>query len=409
MNVIRAMRSPGFWPRWGAKIFSGHDPMAAGLLLLLLSFGLIMMTTASVALSEKNFGEPFHYFYRQGFSCFIGVTLALIITRIPLRIWHRFDPLLLLLGLVMLMMPLMPEIGMQANGSARWIDLGPVALQPSEPFKFFILLYIAGYLDRRHRQLRETFIGFFVPASIVAFSCFLLLMEPDFGTSVVIASSTMGMLFIGGVSLWRFVFWLLASGAVFASLIAQSSYRMQRMLVFLDPWSDPFNHGFQLTQALIAYGRGGWFGEGLGSGLQKLFYLPEAHTDFIFAVISEELGLIAGVILIAVFYLFVRRAFQIGIAAERSGNYYAAYIAYGCGLFIGVQAFFNLGVNLGVLPTKGLTLPFISYGNNSIIVCCMLGGLLLRVPREMRSGLPADQPDRSVSLSRFHSPLAARV
>ena len=385
MSAVWVNQALGLGRRWGSRLFYGHDPMMVGVLLSLLAFGLLMMTTASVSLGEKNFGEPFHYFYRQSFSCFLGITLAIILTQIPLHIWRRFDLLLLLAGLSLLVMTLIPDIGHQVNGSARWIKLGSVSLQPSEPFKFFILLYIAGYLDRRHRQLRETFIGFFVPASIVAFSCFLLLMEPDFGTAVVVASATMGMLFIGGVSLWRFIFWLLASGAAFALLIVQSSYRMQRLMVFLDPWSDPFNHGFQLTQALIAYGRGGWFGEGLGAGLQKMFYLPEAHTDFIFAVASEELGLVAGALLIAVFYLFVRRAFQIGIAAEREGNHYAAYVAYGCGLFIGIQAFFNLGVNLGMLPTKGLTLPFISYGNNSLIVCCMLGGLLLRAEREIHT------------------------
>jgi cell division protein FtsW len=279
---------------------------------------------------------------------------------------------------------LIPGVGRQVNGSIRWLHLGFFNLQASELVKLFVIVYLAGYLVRRGEEVRTTLKGFLKPLAILTLFAVLLLLEPDFGTTAVMFATALGLMFLGGVRLWQFSALLAAVVAVLGGVALSSPYRLERLTTFLDPWADPFNSGFQLTQALIAIGRGEWLGVGLGGSIQKLFYLPEAHTDFLFAVLAEELGLLGVTVVIALFTLVVWRAFVIAYRAEQSGNRFAAYLAYGIGMWIGLQAFINMGVNMGALPTKGLTLPLMSYGGSSIVVMCMAVALLMRVDYETR-------------------------
>jgi len=248
----------------------------------------------------------------------------------------------------------------------------------------FVLIYLAGYLVRRSHEVRTAVRGFVKPMLILTLICTLLLAEPDFGAAAVMLAAAMGMMFLGGVRFWQFGVLMVCVALALAALIYTSPYRLERLTAFMNPWADPFASGFQLTQALIAFGRGEWFGVGLGNGIQKLFYLPEAHTDFLFAVMAEELGLIGSLFVIFLFGLIVVRAFVIGRRAERVEKKFEAYLAYGLGLWIGIQAFINIGVNMGVLPTKGLTLPFMSYGGSSLLVMCVVMALLIRVDYETK-------------------------
>jgi cell division protein FtsW len=304
--------------------------------------------------------------------------------KLPMMFWEYISVPCLIIGIFLLVLVLIPSVGREVNGSFRWIGIGPIALQASEPIKLFIVAYLAGYLVRHNESVKISFAGFIRPIGILTLIVGLLLLEPDFGAGVVLFATALGMLFMGGVPISRFIAWVSVAIVSLFSLAILSPYRLQRLMSFADPWQDPFNSGFQLTQALIAFGRGEWFGVGLGSSVQKLFYLPEAHTDFIFAVLAEELGLIGSVIVILLYSFIIWRAFVIGQLAEYAGKLFSAYFAYGIGLIIGIQAYINLGVNMGVLPTKGLTLPLMSYGGNSIIVSCMLIGILLRIAFENR-------------------------
>jgi cell division protein FtsW len=361
------------------------DPLLLGAFVTLVVLGLVMVASSSAAISERSFGEPLHYFWRQCAAVAIGVALGCGALRVPLAVWERHSMHLLGLSAFLLVVVLVPGIGREVNGSMRWIDLGPVSLQGSEPAKLGVIAYMAGYLVRQGDKVRGSFGGFIAPILVATGMAFLLLLEPDYGGAVVMFATILGMLFMGGVPLKRFCAWMLAALAVLAILALHSPYRMQRLTSFIDPWQDPFHSGFQLTQALIAFGRGEWLGVGLGGGVQKLFYLPEAHTDFVFAVLGEEFGL-AGTVLVILLYAFVLwRTFVIAAAAEQAGRIYAAHLSYGIGLLIGLQSFVNMGVNMGVLPTKGLTLPLVSYGSNSMILCCLLFALLLRVELENRS------------------------
>ena len=361
-----------------------YDAWLMIVILLLIGLGLIMVASSSIAIADRQFNEPLHYFWRQSFSVVIGLSLIAAALKIPLSVWEFLSVPLLVLGLLLLVMVLIPGVGREVNGSTRWINFGSLSLQASEPVKFFVIAYLAGYMVRHGEHVRNNFAGFIRPICVLTIVSGLLLLEPDYGSCVVLFATALGMLFMGGVPLGRFFAWVLTAISVLASLAVLSPYRMQRLMSFSDPWQDPFNSGFQLTQALIAFGRGDWFGVGLGSSVQKLFYLPEAHTDFIFSVFAEEFGLLGSVFLILLFSFLVWRAFVIGYIAEHMGKLFAAYLAYGIGLIIGIQAFFNMGVNLGVLPTKGLTLPLMSYGGNSLIITCLLLGILLRVEVENR-------------------------
>jgi cell division protein FtsW len=365
-------------------LFRPYDAWLMTVIFLLIGLGLVMVASSSIAIADRQFHEPLHYFWRQMFSVTIGLSFIIAALKIPLSVWDFLSVPLLVLGLLLLLLVLIPGIGREVNGSTRWIDLGSLALQASEPVKLCVIVYLAGYMVRHGEHVRNNFAGFIRPICVLTIVAGLLLLEPDYGSCVVLFATALGMLFMGGVPLGRFFAWVLTAVVALASLAVLSPYRIQRLMSFVDPWQDPFDSGFQLTQALIAFGRGDWFGVGLGSSVQKLFYLPEAHTDFVFSVFAEEFGLLGTTILILLFSFLVWRAFVIGHIAERMGKPFAAYLAYGIGLIIGVQVFINMGVNLGVLPTKGLTLPLLSYGGNSMVITCLLLGILLRVEVENR-------------------------
>ena len=361
-----------------------YDSWLIGIIIFLIFFGLTMVASSSSTIAEKNFQNPLFFFWRQMFSVCIGITIAFFILKIPMNIWQKASVPMLFFGLFLLLLVLLPGIGREVNGSLRWIYFGSFAVQASEPIKIIIIAYLAGYMVRQEQQIRNSFSGFVRPIIILTMVSGLLLLEPDYGACVVLFVTTLGMLFIGGVPLSRFFAWGLVAITSLLSLAVLSPYRLQRLMSFSDPWQDPFNHGFQLTQALIAFGRGDWFGVGLGGSVQKLFYLPEAHTDFVFAVMAEEFGLFGSTLVLLMFCFLVWRAFVIGHVAEKMGQSFSANFAFGCGLIIGIQAFINIGVNMGVLPTKGLTLPLMSYGGNSIIVTCVLLAILLRIDYENR-------------------------
>lgn len=353
--------------------------------LALLGLGVVMVGSASVSIADRQMGEPLYYLIRQAMYVGLGLGLAYVAMRIPLHVWERSGPIFLIGGVLLLLLVLVPGFGRNVNGSTRWLDIGPVSLQVSEMVKLALIIYLGGYLLRHGEAVRTTVSGFLRPLSVVGLLGLLCLMEPDFGAAVVMTATAMGMLFLGGVRLWLFGLLLIPAFSLAAFLAISSPYRLERLTAFMNPWADPFNSGFQLTQALIAFGRGEWFGVGLGGSIQKLFYLPEAHTDFLFAVMAEELGLVGGVVVILLFALLVWRAFSIGRAADKAGEVFGTHVAYGIGLWLGFQTFINIGVNMGVLPTKGLTLPLMSYGGSSILASCLAVALLLRVDFEVRA------------------------
>jgi len=356
------------------------DMWLLGITLLLIALGLVMVTSASVSIAERQMGDSFYFFWRQSAHVVIGLLLGYSVLHIRLVYWERLGSYLLLAGFALLAAVLI--FGREVNGSVRWLAVGPINLQPSELIKIFMVVYMAGYLVRRGDEVRYSIKGFLKPMALVGIICILLLLEPDFGAAVVIAATVVGMMFLAGVRLWQFGILFSLMLACLALLAISSPYRVERLTSFVNPWENPFDSGYQLTQALIAFGRGEWFGVGLGGSVQKLFYLPEAHTDFLFAVLAEELGLLGVVLVIALFAVIVWRAFVIGRAAMRDSNYFGAYLSFGIGIWLGLQAFINLGVNMGILPTKGLTLPLMSYGGSSIVVSCMACALLLRVSHE---------------------------
>lgn len=361
-----------------------YDPRLLGLSLALLTAGLIMVASASVTLAERLHAAPLYYFQRQLSAVLAGLLLGCAILKIPLSWWEKYSTIMLFLAIALLALVLFPGLGREVNGSRRWLSLGPVNLQCSEPAKVFIIAYLAAYMARRERRLRSTFIEFLRPLAVVTLPAFLLLSEPDYGAAVIIFLAALGMLFMTGAPWSRFLVGAPLVVAGLAASAALSSYRLARLQAFIDPWQDPFDSGYQLIQSLIAFGRGEWLGVGLGGSVQKLFYLTQAHTDFIFAIAAEELGLAFILPLILAFFLLSHRAFAIGRDACRAGKSFAAYLAYGAGLVLGIQAFVHMGVNVGMLPTKGLPLPLFSYGVNSVLASCALIALLLRIDFETR-------------------------
>jgi len=364
-------------------------PLLAGCLALL-GLGLVMITSASSEVAAVQSGNPLYHMIRHLIYLVIGLGAAGVVMMIPLATWQRMGWLLLIGAFGLLVMVLIPGIGREVNGSSRWIGFGAFNVQPSEIAKVFVVLYLAGYLVRRQAEVRESWAGFFKPFVVLLPMAGLLLLEPDFGATVVMMGAAAAMLFLGGVGLFRFALMVaLAVGAVVV-LVQTQEYRLQRLITFTDPWADQFGSGYQLTQALIAFGRGEWFGVGLGNSIQKQFYLPEAHTDFVFAVLAEELGLIGALATVGLFVFVSVRALYIGLWAEKAKQLFAAYVAYGLAfLWIG-QFLINIGVNVGLLPTKGLTLPFLSYGGSSLVICCVSLGLLLRIEWERRTQLGSE-------------------
>ena len=355
------------------------DPVIVTVCLALLSLGLVMVASASVGIADRNFSNPFYYLQRQLLFVVIGLVAAALVYRIRLVQWEKSGVALLGFALFLLVLVLIPGIGKTVNGSTRWISLGLLNLQVSEVVKLFLLIYVAGYLVRHGEEVRTSLRGFIKPMLMVGLAGLLLLLEPDFGSTVVIMGTVLAMTFLGGVRFIQFASFMTLFGASALMLIISSPYRMERLTSFMNPWADPFDTGFQLTQSLIAIGTGSWWGTGLGGSVQKLFYLPESHTDFLFAVLAEELGFIGVCFVILMFTVLFFRIFKIGLQAEKSGNRFAAYLAYGIGVWLALQAVINMGVNMGLMPTKGLTLPLMSYGGSSLVVCCMAIGLLLRI------------------------------
>ena len=373
-------------------------PQADVLLLViagaLLCAGLVIMTSASISLAERNNGAPLFYLERQVLAAALGLAGAWCMWRIPTEIWARIGLLLVIGAVALLVIVLVPGFGHTVNGSTRWLNIGGVSLlQVSEPARLLMLMYISGYAVRHAAELRRHFLGFLKPMLLIGVVCGLLLAQPDFGAAVVMLIITLAVLFIGGARLRDFLVFSTAVASALLALAVSSPYRMARITAFLDPWADPYNSGFQLTQSLIAIGSGEWFGVGLGSSVQKLFYLPEAHTDFVFAVIAEEFGLVGSVLLIALFSALVWRALEISRESALCGRLYQSHLAFGFAIWQGVQVFINIGVNMGILPTKGLTLPLISYGRSSLIVTLIGLGLLLRIDRENRE-LAAESSSR---------------
>lgn len=360
------------------------DPWLASTGLALICLGTIMVASSSIAVADRDTGEPLYFLFQHLAALSIGAVGAIVAIVVPTMQWYRMNWLMLLAGLGLLTLVLVPGFGQTVNGSTRWLEIGPVGLQASEPAKLALIIYLAGYAVRQQRDLARSFLGFAKPMLVVGLACVLLLGEPDFGAVVVLTTTSLGILFAAGARLRDFTVAVASSGLAFAALAVSQTYRIERIMTFRDPWNDPFASGYQLVHSLIAIGRGDWFGVGLGASVQKLFYLPEAHTDFVFAVLAEELGLVGATLVIALFGVLVYRAIRLGQQALANGFPFQGLLAIGIGLMLGIQASINIGVNTGLLPTKGLTLPLISYGRSSTVVTVIALGLLLRIYHETR-------------------------
>lgn len=359
------------------------DPVLLTIVTVLLLGGFVILASASITIADNSTGDPFFYLERQLIAATIGAAAGLFCLFVPMRAWQSLGPLILLVGLALLFVVLVPGIGYEVNGSTRWVRVGVMNLQVSEPARLCLLVYLAGYVVRQQKVLKEKFVGFLRPMLVLSLGCALLLAEPDFGAAIVLLATALIVLFVAGARIRDFLLFFSTALIAMVVLALTSPYRMKRLTGFLDPWADPFDSGFQLTQSLIAIGTGEWFGVGLGNGVQKLFYLPEAHTDFVFAVFAEEFGLLGSLVLIALFLALLWRIFSLAMRAADAERFFEAYLAIGLGTWLGLQAFINVGVNMGLLPTKGLTLPLISYGRSSLIVTMVAIGLLLRIHHEL--------------------------
>lgn len=364
------------------------DLLLLGVTAALVLLGVLGVYSASISYAAERAGWSAYYLVRQGSYLVVAVALASALAFVPLEQMRRLAGAGMVFGLAALVLVLVPGIGREVNGAMRWVSLGPLALQPSEFIKPLFVLYTASLLSRETQvelgnRARLLLVG---PVTTLVLICGLLLLEPDFGAAVVLVATATGVLLVAGLSWRHFAYLIAGCGCMLALLAVTSPYRMARLTAFVDPWADPFGDGFQLTQALMAFGRGGWFGVGLGESVQKLFYLPEAHTDFLLAILAEELGLVGVLVVLMLFSVLVLRIFSIAHRALRDGARFSALLAYGIGLLIGIQAFVNMGVNMGLLPTKGLTLPLMSYGGSSLIANAVAIGLVLRVDHERRHG-----------------------
>jgi len=360
-----------------------YDSLIISSVLCLIALGLLMVGSASMVISDRQYGFAFYYLIRQVIYVSLGIVVAWVATRVPLRLWEKYSRSLCLFGLFVLLLVLVPGIGRTVNGSRRWIHLGIVSLQVSEFVKLTAVLYLSSYLARFRNQVKESLSGFIKPMILLAIIGVLLLLEPDFGGFIVISVTFLALLFVAEARFMPFCVMFFFVLVCLGLLAVASPYRLLRLTTFLDPWKHAFSSGYQLTQSLIAFGRGGVLGVGLGNSIQKLFYLPEAHSDFVFAVLAEELGLLGELFLISLYIFFVTRLIVVANKAARFEMFYAKYVAYGVAFWLSCQALINMGVNCGILPTKGLTLPFISYGGSSMIVTSLAVGVVLRVAYEV--------------------------
>ena len=372
--------------RW-LSIPSGQLPFDPLLLLsavFIMLTGFVMITSASLDVAAKNYNNAFFFSTRHGMFMVLSVFAALVVWKVPLKRWYDFGPWLLAFGFILLVLVLIPGIGKEVNGSQRWIRAGVLNLQASEVAKFCMTMYLGGYLVRRLTDVRNSWKGVVRPILPLGFFVFLLIMEPDYGAAVVLMAAVMGMIFLSGMRFSQFLVILSGALVTVGSLAVIQPYRVARLKSFQDPWADPFGSGYQLSQAQIAFGRGEWFGTGLGNSVQKLFYLPEAHTDFVYSVLSEELGLFGALCIVLLYLILIFRIFRIGRQAERQRQFFMAFITYGFGLVLAAQILINIGVNVGAVPTKGLTLPLLSYGGSSLIVCTAMIAVILRVDYELK-------------------------
>jgi cell division protein FtsW len=376
------------------------DTVTLALVLAITLLGLVMVTSASVSIADRESGESFYYLIRQLLLTLLGAGAAALVMTFRSELIEKLSMPLLVIAFGMLLLVLVPGLGHSVNGSRRWLKIAGLNFQVSELARVFILIYVASYAVRREEELRGSFVGLLKPLGLLACAGVLLLAEPDFGAATVLFATGFGLLFLAGARLRYVIAMTVIAAGGFALLAVTSSYRLRRLTGFLDPWADPYNSGFQLTQSLIAIGRGGWLGVGLGDSVQKLFYLPEAHTDFLFAVLAEELGLIGAIATLALFLALAWRSLHIARLASDAGLKFPAYLAAGFGLWIGIQAFINIGVNMGVLPTKGLTLPLMSYGRSSLVVALAWVGLVLRAYHEAMAHSRHNIPPRGTIVRR---------
>ena len=374
---------------------ASYDQMLLWVTIILLGLGLVMVYSASIAIAEadKAVGhQSTYYLVRQAAFICIGLVAGFMSFQVPIAWWQKVAPYLFLFGLALLVLVLIPGVGRNVNGSQRWLSLGVANLQPSELVKLFAAMYVADYAVRKAPQMDSLVKGFLPMVAVMVLVGFLLLREPDFGAFAVIAAISISILWLGGINAKIFAALIATLPIAIYFLIWNSPYRLQRVIGFMDPWADPFGKGYQLSHALIAFGRGEWLGVGLGASVEKLLYLPEAHTDFLLAVIAEELGFLGVLTVLGLFVWIVIRAFGIGKEAVANERYFAALLAQGLGVWIGVQGVINIGVNMGVLPTKGLTLPLLSFGGSGILANCIAMAVLLRIDyenRRLQKGLPA--------------------
>lgn len=370
-----------------ARRDSSLDPALMWSAVLLAAIGLVMVYSASIAMAEaERFTgfKPAYFLMRHALFLVVGLAVAAALFRVPVGVWQKASPWLFMGGIGLLVAVLIPGIGREVNGARRWINLGFTAFQPSELMKLFVVLYAADYTVRKAAFMDDFRKGFLPMFAVMTFVAAALLREPDFGALVVVTAVAMTILFLGGLN-WRlFAGLALLLALAFVTLIISSPYRLQRILGFMDPWADAYGKGYQLSHSLIAFGRGEWLGVGLGASVEKLFYLPEAHTDFLLAVIAEETGFAGVAVVITLFLFLVHRAFAVGRQAASLERYFAALVAQGIGVWLAVQAFINMGVNMGLLPTKGLTLPLLSFGGTGIVVNCMAIAILMRIDFENR-------------------------
>jgi cell division protein FtsW len=361
-----------------------YDKWLMLIVICIAGLGLLMMTSASVALSDRQRHQPFYYFYKQLIFLVLGILLGGIAFWARIDFWEKARGYLLLGTMLMLGLVLIPGIGHSVNGSTRWIGYGLFSFQVSELAKFTVVIFMAGYLVRHNAEIRSKLSGFIKPMLILCIVAVLLLREPDFGATVVVIMTALGMMFLAGMRLRHFVALFSLVMAALVAIAISAPYRLLRLTSFLNPWARPFDSGYQLTQSLIAFGRGGWTGVGLGKSIQKMLYLPEANTDFLFAVIAEELGLVGMVTVIGLLTFLVIRIMMIGRLAQQLDRHFAGFLAYGFALWISIQFTVSIGVNSGLMPTKGLTLPLMSYGGSSVLINCLVIALLLRIDHENR-------------------------
>ena len=368
--------------------FSKIDLILLSLFFVLSFSGLLILASASVHFSDSIYGNPSAIFNRQLFYFFLGLFGLLIFFILPLNFWTSYDRLLITLGFILLLLVFVPGIGFEVNGANRWIRVAGFGLQPSEIMKFLSILYVSCYSVRRIREIQSHWIGFFRPAIIIVSIISIILIQPDLGSSAVIFASVLGVLFVAGVKIKQFFIVALLGLVAITLMIVFVPWRWERIISFIDPWSDPWGSGYQLTLSLMSIGRGDWFGVGLGQGLMKMGYLPDAHTDFIFSVIVEEMGILGGFIIVALLFGLSFRIFYIGRESLLKKNYFGFYFSYGVALLLGLHTFINVGVACGLLPTKGLTLPLISAGGTNLIIVCLMIGLILRVDYENKISMP---------------------